>query len=281
MLFGNVNIHKEELKIKDYNLFRAYYCGLCKALGKRYNQITRLGLRYDMTFLALVADGVSMCDRKFMNEGCIKHIGKHCICMDNPAIDYSADISIILIYHKLCDDISDNRSIKAFFARIPFYRAYRKACKRYPEVASYVSERLNELSKLESSRCSSIDAAADPFSLLTKYIFGFYDKSLECLGYNIGRFIYITDAYADIAKDIKTGSYNPYIEAYDKNYLKSEEFVCQVKGSLNMTLSAIATEYANLNIGRNKAVLDNIIYMGLRETFDKLFDVTEVSKEND
>lgn len=47
-MFGYVNVCKDELKIKDYNLWKSYYCGLCKCLGKRYNNIIRLGLNYDI-----------------------------------------------------------------------------------------------------------------------------------------------------------------------------------------------------------------------------------------
>ena len=35
-MFGYVGIYKDELKVKDYRLFQAYYCGLCKELGKSF-----------------------------------------------------------------------------------------------------------------------------------------------------------------------------------------------------------------------------------------------------
>ena len=75
-MFGFVNIYKEELKIKDYDVFRSYYCGLCKALGKRYNQVVRLGLSYDMTFLAILADSLSENPIKIKKQGCLKNRGK-------------------------------------------------------------------------------------------------------------------------------------------------------------------------------------------------------------
>ena len=53
-LFGYVRPCKEELKVKEYNMFRAVYCGLCKTLGQSANQLCRLGLSYDFTFLALL-----------------------------------------------------------------------------------------------------------------------------------------------------------------------------------------------------------------------------------
>ena len=100
IMFGFVNVYKNELKIKDYNTFRAYYCGLCKSLGKRYNQLVRLGLSYDLTFLALVGDSLSNEDAVILKDGCIKHIGSHMICSNNHAIDYASDMSVILSYYK-------------------------------------------------------------------------------------------------------------------------------------------------------------------------------------
>ena len=120
MLFGFINVYKDELKVKDYNIFKAYYCGLCKALGKRYNQLVRLGLSYDMTFLSVIADSVQQEQCEIVSEGCFKHIGNRPICINNKAIDYSADVSIILTYHKLCDDIADEHSIKAWFAKFAY-----------------------------------------------------------------------------------------------------------------------------------------------------------------
>ena len=276
-LFGFVNIYRDELRIKDYNIFKAYYCGLCKALGKRYNQIVRLGLSYDMTFLAILAD--SLCEKQphFANEGCIKHIGKKKICVDNEAIDYSADMSILMTYLKLSDDISDEHSIKAFLLRTPYYFSFKKASCKYKSISTYISECLKNLRELEQDRCSCIDAVADCFAKMTRNIFEGFDIVLGDVGYNIGRYIYIADAYTDIFKDMESGAYNPYVCAHIKNndFLKSEEFRHSVMGSLNMTLNALADSYRKLNIKRNKEILDNIIYMGLRNNSEKIFNVME------
>ncbi len=274
-MFGLVNIYRDELKVKNYDLFRAYYCGLCKALGKRYNQLVRLGLSYDMTFLAILADSLSEDSPDIISDGCIKHIGRHKICTSNRAIDFSADMSIILTYHKLTDDISDERSLKAFFARLPYFRAFKKASNKYPSASQKIKKHLDELLKLEKSKCASIDEAADPFANLTSTMFGQYDASLTGIGYNIGRFIYIADAYGDIEYDIKHKQYNPYLCRYNTDFVKTEEFRKSVMGSLNMTLFAVSESYSELKIKKNKEILDNIIYLGLRSAYDTLFKNTE------
>ena len=279
-MFGYVNIYRDELKIKDYNVFKAYYCGLCKTLGKKHNQIVRLGLSYDMTFLSILAD--SICDEEpvYKNEGCVKHVGKKMICVNNKAIDYSADMSVLMTYHKLNDDISDEHSIKAFFLKVPYISPFKRTSEKYELISNLIYDSLNRLNELELKECSCTDEVADCFASLTKYIFEGFDVSLGAIGYNIGRFIYILDAYTDIDKDIKSRSYNPYVCIHkdDLDYLKSIEFINCVRGSLNMTLNALSNAYQKISVKRNKAILDNIIYMGLRNNFEKYFKVTEENK---
>ena len=53
-MYGYVRPDKGELKVKEYELFRAVYCGLCETLRERYGFFTRFAVNYDMTFLAMV-----------------------------------------------------------------------------------------------------------------------------------------------------------------------------------------------------------------------------------
>ena len=53
-MFGYIRISKPELKVKEYEMYKAVYCSLCKYLGKEYGILSRLTLSYDFTFLALL-----------------------------------------------------------------------------------------------------------------------------------------------------------------------------------------------------------------------------------
>ena len=52
-MFGYIVPDKGEMKIKEYELFRAYYCGVCKSMGKSLGPLCRFGLNYDSVFLGL------------------------------------------------------------------------------------------------------------------------------------------------------------------------------------------------------------------------------------
>ena len=57
-MFGYVTPLKPELKIREYEAFRSYYCGICMHIKECFGNIPRMSLNYDMTFLGLLLDGL-------------------------------------------------------------------------------------------------------------------------------------------------------------------------------------------------------------------------------
>ena len=53
-MFGYVLPDKPNMFVRDYTLFRAYYCGLCHAMKKEAGQISRLSVNYDAAFISLL-----------------------------------------------------------------------------------------------------------------------------------------------------------------------------------------------------------------------------------
>lgn len=270
-MFGYVNVYRDLLRVCDYNTFRGYYCGLCKQLGKSFNQLTRFGLSYDMTFLAILISSLSEKKCEVKTENCIAHpMTKRPVIYNDNGIEYSAEISIILTYLKLKDDWDDERDLKSL-ARIFYYFSNKKAIKKHKDKHKSIDGYMKKLHLLENENCTNVDQAADCFGKILELVFdkNNSDKALAWLGYHIGRFIYITDAYNDIEKDIKNNSYNPFVAMYGKS-LDKEQLKQSVKASLELTLSEISNAYNLLDIKKNKELLDNIIYLGLRQNVDKL-----------
>lgn len=50
-MFGYIVVHKPELKVREYETYRASYCGLCHSLKKQSGRIGQLTLmlRYDIS----------------------------------------------------------------------------------------------------------------------------------------------------------------------------------------------------------------------------------------
>ena len=113
-MFGYVNVYKEELKIKEYDVYRSFYCGLCKQLKTEYGFSARLILNYDSVFLALLLS--SVLDETFTcePERCIANPAKkRPVKQSSPCLSYSAGVMLILALLKLSDNLRDDKSIKA------------------------------------------------------------------------------------------------------------------------------------------------------------------------
>lgn len=269
-MFGYVKVNKDELKVREYNIYKSYYCGLCKTLKNEYGYFSRFCLNYDSVFLALLLSSVTQDDYDCKNQVCIAHPTKKTpIAKTNNSLHFSATVMIILTLLKLSDDIRDEKSIKAMLVYILLLGARSKIKKHHKELYDRCKAQINKLSTLEKNKCSDLDKLSDVFAKLlgTLFVPDFIDdentkRILSHIGYMLGRFIYIIDAYEDIEKDKKKKTFNPFVlseEKIDKN---------QIADLLTFNLSSMANSYELLDLKINKPILDNIIYLGLKNVLD-------------
>lgn len=171
-MLGYVKIFKPELKVREYEIYCGYYCGVCKSIGSRYGQLPRMVLSYDAAFLALLLEAVSPAQDAPVQEHCIAHpvIRKKTI-IRNAAIDYAADVMLILAWYKLMDDAKDEGRLYAKSTMLLFRRLFKKLRRRYPALCSSMEKNLAELSRLEKEKCPQLDMAAESFSRIMEVIF--------------------------------------------------------------------------------------------------------------
>lgn len=280
-MFGYVNVYQDELKVWQYKRFRAYYCGLCRAIGRLGSQAARLGLSYDMTFLAILLSALDPAPSETEQKACAAHpFHKRENVVRDAAVDYAAHMSILLMYLKFYDDWKDDKSVKALLLMGLYRRVVRKAKKQHQAAYDRIWAQLEALSGLERQGCGEIDAAADCFAKILELLFtpDFITdenqrRALAWLGYNTGRWIYIIDAYADLEKDRKRGSYNPFLQA-GKAASKQDLDI-----SLTYTLHNIASAYELLPIHKNDEILRNILYLGLKTRQDSILNCKEEGHE--
>lgn len=276
-MFGYIRIAKPELKIKDYEMYRAVYCSLCRTLGKKYGLWSRFTLSYDFTFLALLNMSLS--------DGCDPIEKKHCIfnplkkcnfCKNEDKLLMPSAAAMIMSYYKLLDNISDEKGFKRIeyiLLKPLFSGARKKAARDYPQIEEIVSEYMSEQELLERDGCRELDKAADPTAraLARLLMLCGEDNSakrvLERMGYCLGRFIYLTDAACDLPRDIKKGSYNclKYGAEGDAFEYAKKRTVPQLYFCANEAGKA----FELLDVKKYKSILGNIIYLGLEDTFKK------------
>ncbi|MGE5613665.1 MAG: DUF5685 family protein [Bacillota bacterium] len=289
-MFGYIVPEKPEMKIREYELFRAYYCGICKSIGKRYGHLKRLILRYDSAFLAVLLSAVANERIKLVMNRCVAHpVHKRHMAVDSGIIDYASDINVLMAYYNLEDKKRDNGSVASSAAMVFFKRAYEKIKKRYPEKVQTMEERLNDLVKLEKRKCASMDEAAEPFAKLMEEVVAYEplctgknERVLRWIGYNLGKWIYLLDAYDDIEKDIAGGKYNPLVYQFKYGGEDIAGFKEKIRGkaefNLTYSLNEISRGFELLDVKMNKGILQNIIYIGMLRKTENILGMGSCSK---
>lgn len=272
-MFGYVRPLRQELKCKDFDLYRATYCGLCRCMRRRYGLVAPLFLNFDFTFLTLLLwqpeDTFVPCRGRCHANPLVEKP----MCPDSPALELAADESVILAWWKLEDSVRDDGFWKGMPARILsgiLYSAYRKASRRRPEFDRAVRDSLTELMALEAENCPSMDRTADTFARLLRSAAPEDDprgRVLEQLLYHLGRWIYLIDARDDLAEDREAGHYNPVAARYGPDGDDPA-----LKLTLDHSLELMGAALQLGDFGCRTPVLENIIYLGLPLVQQAVFD---------
>lgn len=267
-MFGYVIIDKPNILIKDYNTYRAYYCGLCKSIGKQNSQLMRLTLNYDIVLLALLGYNYENKEPVFKKATCPNHWIKKVEYVDNNDINERiCDINAILGYYKLHDDVVDegkHRGLKALLTPV-----YKKAAERSPKYDQAVKVGYENLRKHEKQN-ADIETLAECFGTMLmqtgEALTSKCDGKLKELLFYVGKWIYVIDAIDDAKKDFEKQNFNPLLREIkcldDKFYDEVEK---KVRPILYDCIERVITAYNSMEINISEGALSNIIYLGLKQ----------------
>ncbi len=207
-MFGYITVNKKQLSDEQIKTYQEYYCGLCRKLKQDYGKRGQLVLNYDMTFLIVLLSGLyEPDDEKKEQFICAAHPAQKHSSRISGITDYAAAMNILLAYYNLVDDWKDDKSFfKKTIAGL-LKKDYQKIRKLYPRQVKAADEYIKNLEKLEKNKETNIDIVAGLTGDMLGEIFAWkcdewYDE-LKTLGFFLGKFIYIMDAYEDIDRDIK------------------------------------------------------------------------------
>ena len=263
-MFGYVRPVRPELKCKDFDLYRATYCGLCRCLRRRYGWAATMLLNFDFAFLALLLwepeERFAPC-RGRCSANPLRALP---MCPDSGALELAADESVILAWWKLRDGVQDEGLIRGLPARAlsaVLRPAYRKAARRRPEFDHTVRDCLGELAELEREGCPSLDRTADAFARLLRDAApreGPRGRVLSQLLYHLGRWIYLADARDDLEEDKLAGRYNPVAVRYGP---AGDDAALRL--TMDHSLAQMGAALSLGDFGCRTALLENIVYLGL------------------
>ncbi len=264
-MFGYIQIHQSELKMKDYDKYRSYYCGLCHILKQRYGRKGQMLLNYDMTFLAVLLDGLYEKQLKEERRRCVVHpVASHKETTADEITAYAADMTVMLAWQKALDDWHDEKKASARALMLLLGKDYRTLRERYPRQAHMLEKCVKQLSVYEHEGEADIDLVSGLTGRFLGEMFvwkeDIWQEELRTMGFYLGKFVYLMDAYDDLEKDQKNNRYNIL---KDTAIDAGTDFDEAVRSMLEDMMSPAARAFERMPILRNVDILRNILYSGV------------------
>lgn len=268
-MFGYVIINKGDMKFKEFDIYHAYYCGLCRKLKEKYGIPGQMTLSYDMTFVIMLLSGLYEPDTITDGCKCIAHPFERHMTRINEFTEYAADMNMLLSYYKCRDDWADERKYgKLLYAGL-LEKGYHKVERKYGSKARCIETLMSRLTEEEKKGSSDIDEMSRLFGEIMAEIMVYkndgWKDNLYRLGLYLGKFIYLCDAYEDIEKDLKGGNYNPLYKIYE-----TPDFEEHSRNILILMMAECSKEFEKLPILENIEILRNIIYSGIWYRYEKV-----------
>jgi len=264
-VFGFVTANLKELTKEQTDRYSGVYCGICRRIREQSSQIARLGLSYDMAFLALLLMSLYEPEEIRGEQGCLIHPIRSKHWVDNIYIRYAADMNVALAYYNAEDDWQDDGKPGAKLMSGIFGKSCPAIRERYPRQCKAMEDCIHRLHILEKENCSNPDEPANCFGQLMGELFVYeedlWSPTLRQLGMALGRFIYLGDAAVDYRRDRRKRKYNPFLA------MKTGEDWPRWEQYLVLAMGRCTDAFERLPLVQDKALLDNILYSGVWGNF--------------
>lgn len=221
-MFGYIKADVPDLKVRENELYKAVYCGLCRTQRKYTGWLSSLFLSYDFVFLYFLRAEANGEETKFRTARPTPfHPNRRNIALTNSELIYCACAAALLEYYKIKDDLCDEKKMKRFAARLllPVVRHGMKKAKKHLSLPEdELKDQLEAQAALEKNGNAGPEPSGGPsgeiFGLFASYGIndGLKAFALQNIGRQIGGWLYLTDAADDLEKDRKNGAFNPFLK---------------------------------------------------------------------
>ncbi len=266
-MLGVMTIRKDELKFREFDRYRGFYCGLCHAIGKRCGGACRMALSFEMTFMAMLLTSLYEPQTSQDMRRCAFHPVHKRLMLGNDAIDYCADLSALVSYYDLRDGWEDERRADRLAESALLKKAAIRAGEALPRQKEAVERYVSSLHEIERRNDENLDAAANLTGELLAELFVFkkdvYEQDLREMGFYLGKFIYLCDCFEDIEQDIKKKNYNPLIALSSR-----ADFEQESRQMLEDMMARACRAFECLPLIDDAPIMRNILYSGIWLRFE-------------
>lgn len=182
-------------------------------------------------------------------------------------------MTILLTYFKCQDDWDDDQNLVKLTYRQLLKGHMRRIEARYPTTVKTVRECLEANAKSEQAQERNLDLAANHSGRMMAALFAYrhdeWEQTLRKLGFYLGKFIYLMDAYEDLEEDREKGRYNVLIARYDQD---PNHFADTMRMILEQMMADCTDAFERLPILQHRDILRNILYSGVWTRFEWITD---------
>ncbi len=270
-MFGYIKVQKENLLVKDWALYRAVYCGLCREIRKNVSFFLPFSLSYDFVFLAIVRD-IALGEKITFTKGrCPYNPFKKREFVESEGIKFASRASAVLAEKNVSDKLVDkDTKIPRAFLKIVLKYLKRKIKKlddaSILDLSETVSKGLGEFDNAEKQKALCDELALKFGKVLgSVFAFGFSDEKQRILfelGKSAGAWIYFADAIDDAEKDFENNRFNPLLKEY-KTPEKIRENVQKIDVSFASHAKDAHLALSMLPHHRFTSIAENVVSEGL------------------
>ena len=263
-MFGYIIPDQQAMTPEARDRYRTAYCGLCRRAAALHGMAGRMTLSYDLTFLNLLLSSLYEGETPAVAETgrCPVHPIRPIHWRYSGPTDYCADIGLALHYYSAKDKWQDDRSPAglAYMKLLDQHR--RQAEARWPRACQAITDGLDQLARYETEGCEDLDLVSGSFGGLMAELFDYkqdrWSPELRTIGYSIGKYIYLLDAWDDLDRDKRKGAYNPL-----RRISAEPDYQDQMREIFELLLAQAAGAFRRLPCVEDVDLLENILYSGI------------------
>ena len=295
-MFGYLRTNRD-LTLREYDTYRAYYCGLCHTLAREYGTLARALNSFEGTFLAMLVDAQKEAAPEMMTSTCIASpFAFRKAVTDAPGLDFAAAATVRAVNAKLEDDIADgDAGRRAQFLIWMGRKRVRSAENRLNELGfplDAVKEQWETQQALEASDELDLEQAIEPSARAyattvahTAELAGQPQNRelLYRLGYELGKVTYLLDSYLDYPMDVRLHRFNALQGCFGLGAVETRardfppEVATEVRRLVWNSLQSIYTALAEIEWKQHGEIISNVLVISLRETAQRVLVETDTA----
>jgi hypothetical protein len=275
-MFGFLRLNASCLSLSEKNVTSSHMCGICNFLSARYGFQFRGLTNHDAIFYSILTSAQS--DEEAINPKCPfrlqkPNIGQHI------GIKYASAISLLMAKTKVDDDLHDSNTISSRAKAKRINRIFPFAAKELANLdfkTDFVQQQIESQHVLEDQNCNTINELTKPSENVVSEIFTHTARlarkeenvePLTILGKNIGRLMYLMDAYIDLPTDVEKGRFNALSKCYP-NQLTAMRVA--VRTATSQSILEISGSVKKLKLRKHARIVNQALVSSLNSQIQNL-----------